>query len=233
MFRAKLVFLIGAILLAAGAMLVWLRPSKSPSPGTSQLMAKPQDLPSPTPIEKKVTEEDVNEPVRKLSAEDEQKLAVVDEVLASRNDSDPRLDREIRDLSPALKARLRERYHEIAPEDRAGRGMIIFILGRELKSIEDVEFLSEVLQEPPCRSLEDCTREPPAGAVDEHAASIGNVTLVYPQLVAIKSLERALRDSNLKSSVLETLESAERYGHPNVARAARDAIDRATEGGSL
>lgn len=234
MFRSKRLLFFGVILLALGAVAIWSRPGESPPARTSQIQALPQVAPTPAPSEERVTEgEPMNAGPNELSKEDADKLAVVDEILASKNDSDPRLDQMVRDLSPALKAKLRERYHEMAPEDRAGRGLIVFVLGRELKTEEDVAFLTDVLQEPPCLSLDDCSREAPAGAVDEHAASTGNVTLVYPQLVAIKSFERALRDADLKPRALQALEAAERSGHPYVARAARETIERAEESGAL
>jgi len=232
MSRTKYLVLIGAILLGLGAVIIWSRPGESPPVQTSEVQDGPHLAPMPPPSENDL-EEPVNVVGHELSKEDANKLAVVEEILISKNDSDPRLDQVARNLSPALKAKLRERYNEMAPEDRAGRGLIVFLLGRELKTDEDIEFLADVLEEPPCLSLDDCSREAPAGAVDEHAASVGDVTLVYPQLVAIKSFERALGDENLRHRALQALEAAERSGHPYVARAARETIERAEGSGAF
>lgn len=182
-------------------------------------------------------QENAQELTDALSADEKKKLANLEHILASRNDSDPALDRDFRELSPAMKAALRDRYHRLPNEDRGSRGTLIFLLGREIASPEDVAFVTEVLNEPPCLSLEDCSRR--SQEVDEHAAAVGGMTLVYPQMVAIRSFERFLKKpaikpdgangtQEMKTGILEALRKAESYEHPNVARAARQALERST-----
>lgn len=139
-------------------------------------------------------------------------LQVLSEILASRNDNDPRMDSELRSLSPTAKAALREKYRALAPEDRNGRGTIIFLLGREISGPEELSFFSDVLNEMPCLSLSDCSVDArSAPGEDSHHDSGVEVTLAYPQLVALKSIENllgriraegltpALRDAALKA----------------------------------
>ncbi len=228
--RATLLF---AVILLAGVIVAFWRTRAPLESSEREVSGKSVARGTSSPVVREKVERGAEDPVllNRLSEEDARKLALLDEVLASKNDNDPRLDRELRGLSDSLKEKLREKYYDLAPEDRAGRGLIIFLLGRELKTEEDVAFLSEVVQEERCLSLDDCTQAPQAGAIDEHAASAGSVTLVYPQLVAIRSFEKALGNPALRSTVRAALEDAERYGPEEVARAAREAIARAEKNG--
>jgi hypothetical protein len=116
------------------------------------------------------------------------KLAVLEEILRSRNDNDPRLDREFNSLSTAAKSLFREKYRALPPEALNERGTIVFLLGRNLGAEQDWAFLRDVAGEPPCLSLGDCSKSPGRGG--EEAAG-DEVTLAYPSLVALKSAERA------------------------------------------
>jgi hypothetical protein len=121
-------------------------------------------------------------------------LRILDEVLAAHNDNDPRLDRELRALSPAAKALMRGRYAALATEKRNQRGTIVFLVGRDLSSADDVGFLHSVLTEPPCLSLSNCSVENKGSLApeDHHHDAANEVTLAYPQLVAIKAIEAYL-----------------------------------------
>ncbi len=124
-------------------------------------------------------------------AEARAKLAVLREILASRDDNDPRLDSDFRDLTPADKALLRREYAALPPEARNERGTIVYLLGRSLADARDWAFLRAAAAEPPCLSLADCARLPaPGDRGDEDPGDA--VTLAYPSLVALKMAEGAL-----------------------------------------
>ena len=119
------------------------------------------------------------------------KLKTLEEIMRSRNDNDPRLDRDFNALSPEAKRLFRKKYREIPAERRNERGTIVYLLGGgNLRAAEDWAFLREVAAEPPCLSLSDCSRKPKPGGGEEAAGD--EVTLAYPSLVALKQAERAL-----------------------------------------
>lgn len=140
----------------------------------------------------------------------ERELALLREVLAARDDNDPRLDRAFDGLSPQAKRLFREEYRRLARERLNERGTIVYLLGRSLDAPEDWEFLKEVVLEAPCLSLSDCARKPegPGRPGDE-------VTLAYPALVA---LETARRSGRPESAAV--LEAARASPSPIVARKA-------------
>jgi hypothetical protein len=116
----------------------------------------------------------------------EARLRELDEILASKNDNDPRLDRDFSGLSTEEKSAFRRRYDSLPLESRNERGTIVFLLGRSLASAEDWTFLRRVVDEPPCLSLADCAKAP-AGSSEPG----DDVTLAYPALVALKLAARA------------------------------------------
>jgi hypothetical protein len=131
-------------------------------------------------------------PPRAISQEEAQKkLAVLQDILKSRNDNDKRLDTEFNDLDPDTRELFRKTYREIPPEARNQRGTIVFLLARNLHTPEDWNFLKEVVSEPPCLSLSDCAKQGKGGDIGDE------VTMAYPQLVALKmareNLEKAER----------------------------------------
>ncbi|OGQ94606.1 MAG: hypothetical protein A2521_06165 [Deltaproteobacteria bacterium RIFOXYD12_FULL_57_12] len=114
-------------------------------------------------------------------------LVTLEEILLSRNDNDPRLDTDFNGLSEQDRILMRVRYREFAPERRNERGTIVYLLGKDPRSSEDWDFLREVVREPPCLSLADCSKR------SKGTAEMGDeVTLAYPALVALKQAERAL-----------------------------------------
>ena len=142
------------------------------------------------------------------------KLRTLEEILASRNDNDPRLDRDFDGLSPEAKRLFRRRYRETAPERRNERGTIVYLLGRNLRSREDWDFIRGVALEPPCLSLADCAKAPAPGT-DEEAAG-DEVTLAYPSLVALRQARRA----GSRKDALSVLSDAKSSRTRAVARAA-------------
>lgn len=122
-----------------------------------------------------------------LPPADRRKLTILDEVLRSKNDNDPRLDTELKDLSPEMKRALRQYYATFQPEKRNELGTIAFLTARSMSSRKDVEFLKSIVMEKPCRSLADCSRDPPPPSAEElHVAGITETTLNYPQLTVLR-----------------------------------------------
>lgn len=117
-------------------------------------------------------------------------LAMLEEILLSKNDNDPRLDSAFKELSLQAKRLFRQKYRQLPAEERNERGTIIYLLGRNLRSAEDWEFLHTVVNEQPCLSLADCSKETRA-VPDGHLS----ITLAYPALVALKQAERTLNES--------------------------------------
>jgi hypothetical protein len=213
--RSKLFFLLGAVAVCAAT--AWL--SRPPAPaaegGRAGVFATEQDIPL------KSVASTAASPEIELSDADRRKLDVLAQIFRSKNDNDPRMDTEMRDMSPALKGALRAEYGDLPMEARNERGTIVFILGREISSAEDVAFLHSVLTEPPCLGLEDC------GAVDrgdDHSQLGSDVTLAYPQLVALRSykkyLSRADRDESLARQIQDSRAVAKSSSNPLISRAA-------------
>jgi hypothetical protein len=125
-------------------------------------------------------------------------LKTLEDILRSKNDNDPRLDRDFNALSPEAKRLFRRKYAEILPERHNERGTIVYLLGRNLDSAEDWAFLRGVVSEPPCLSLNDCSKESkPEGGHNESGVA---VTLAYPSLVALKQAERVLEEARTAST---------------------------------
>jgi hypothetical protein len=152
-----------------------------------------------------------------LQTRDLEQIRVLDEILESKNDNDPRMDRLLRDLSEPLKKELQQKYSRIQPEKRNDRGTVVFLIGREIAegrgSTADLQFFKQVLLEKPCLSIEDCSKSPTGQGPDEqHLEAIHETTIQYPQLMAIRYLRIALNQGALspvmKEAVLAILESA-------------------------
>lgn len=131
------------------------------------------------------------------SPEARAKLDLLEAILASHNDNDPRLDSAFVDLTPEAKSLFRAKYAALARERRNERGTIVYLLGKNLRAPEDWAFLREVVAEPPCLSLADCGQR--SGGPAEPG---DGVTLAYPQLVALTQAARAASPEG--RGVLET-----------------------------
>ena len=148
-------------------------------------------------------------------------IRALEEVLASRDDNNPRLDRDFNALSPEDKAAFREKYREIPAERRNERGTIVYLLGKNTASAEDWAFLREVAGEPPCLSLADCAK-PSDGAGEPGDA----VTLAYPSLVALKQAERALEAGISAAEAKAVIAAGRGSKMPAVARLAEKLAKR-------
>lgn len=124
-----------------------------------------------------------------ISAEDQKKWQLFQAAIESKNDNDPRIDSDLADLSPEMHENLRQAYEALAAENRNGRGLVAFLIARDLKSPEDVDFLKKIYQESPCLSFSNCATEAPP---DPHLDGINQTSLNYPQLAGLYQLERKL-----------------------------------------
>ena len=158
------------------------------------------------------------------------KLQVLKEILDSKNDNDPRLDSEFGNLSDESKKDLRNLYGQRAEEDRNGRGTIVFLLGRAIDSIQDVDFFEEVLREKECQSLENCSADVRLGqGHSEEHDSVNDLTLAYPQIVALQMLEKNLQkdlDPGLRRAIKDALRAGEKSLNPQVARRSIQILDQ-------
>jgi len=127
-------------------------------------------------------------PAIRQNAQSLRELRVLEEILASRNDNDSRLDTGFNGLSPETKALFRQKYASLPAEARNERGTIVYIIGKNLSQPEDWVFLEEVVREKPCLSLQNCAAAAPAPDHEQHTVS---VTLAYPALVALRQAGRA------------------------------------------
>ena len=141
-----------------------------------------------------------------------QKVKILNEILLSKNDNDSRLDTEFKNLSMEQKLALRNRYGEFLPERLNEKGTVVFLLGRNIRSLEDIKFFDSVLAEEPCKSLANCaSMGSVANSELDHEGSEA-ITLAYPQIVSLKALENVLSDSTnsteLKSAARKALLTA-------------------------
>jgi hypothetical protein len=160
------------------------------------------------------------------------KVAILDEILESKNDNDPRLDQEFKELSPAAKVALTQKYEALPPEARNDKGTVVFLLGRSLSTEADLGFMKQVLNEPSCLSLTDCSQ--PEARPQSHSDLGITVTLDYPKITALKSLENyILRNpkSTLSEKASELIRQSIQFGSPTVRRIASSVLLRINKNG--
>ena len=164
------------------------------------------------------------------AAEVSKKIDLLHEILLSKNDNDPRLDTQFKNLSPELKAALRAEYKKIADEKRNDRGTLVFLLGREVRGVEDQAFFKSVLEEKPCLSLADCAVFTAPGTQEEqHMDSVNQTTLAYPQIMALKMQEEVYSQAAtpaLKESALQLIRAAAQSPVARVAQEAQTILSR-------
>ncbi|TPW19189.1 MAG: hypothetical protein FD126_2935 [Elusimicrobia bacterium] len=143
------------------------------------------------------------------------KLRELDSILQAKDDNDPRLDRDFNDLSEPTKSLLRRRYGELPLEYLNERGTIVYLLGRNMRTTADWDFLRDVVSEPPCGSQSDCSK------ADERGSHGNEVTLAYPALVALKVAQREMGASGRHAArARRVVEAALRSESPAVRRLA-------------
>lgn len=183
-----------------------LLPLSRPAPASSRTLEAPAAAPAASP--------DAARP-----ALPKDPASLLDEVLAARNDNDPRLETSFNALTPAARKSFREKYRRLPPERRNQRGTIVYLLGKNLSAPEDWAFLREVAAEPPCLSLADCGKAAPAENGTEDSAD--EVTLAYPALVALVQAERVLAAGGpARGEALSVVRAAKGSSVPAVVEAA-------------
>jgi hypothetical protein len=162
-------------------------------------------------------------PDSEFSSLDRKQAETLQSILASHNDNDMRLDTELKVLSPGAKKLFRQKYDQINAEKRNQRGTVVYLLGRNLTQPSDIAFMAKVLAEPPCRSMQSCTSDPPHSGDPEADLGI-EVTLAYPQIRALLSLETVLASGSenpLYEQAMETVHKATQSPVAKVANMAR------------
>ncbi len=146
-------------------------------------------------------------PSLEVKSEIAKKLETLNEIFLTRNDNDPRLDHDFNDLSAQAKEALEEKYQQLQVENRNARGTIVFLVGKNLNSNQDFNFLKKVISEPPCLSLSQCSTRYP-GRISDHESAT-EVTLEYPQIVVLKSLEKYLHENPNSDKAWQIIQQAQ------------------------
>ncbi|MGZ3726989.1 MAG: hypothetical protein ACXWQQ_14385 [Pseudobdellovibrio sp.] len=164
-----------------------------------------------------------------LNESDKKIWSDLKQIIASKNDNDPRLDNELKKLSPQLHQVLYKQYEATPDEERNVRGLIAFLITRNLSSSADLEFVQKIFQENPCLSLEDCKKA--AAQEDPHHSSVTETTLNYPQLSQLYQIERQLtdnpqilKDPQMRAGIVSVLRTAENFPAPQVHNKAHDIL---------
>jgi|GEM_PF-2985153 len=161
---------------------------------------------------------------KNLSEPEKKQWQTFIEIMLSKNDNDPRLDKDLRHLSPSLKKALEAQYTLLPDEKRNEKGLVVFLVARDLSSPEDVQFLDSIYQESPCLSLADCGVR---GDNDPHFSSINEMSLLYPQIAGLFQLDKQLSarpellsDPNFRSQMRGLIHSAEQFPVPAIQKRA-------------
>ncbi len=164
-----------------------------------------------------------------LTPADRRQDRLAAQILASKNDNDPRLDRDLKVLGDGAKFLLRQRYSALAAEGLNERGTLVFLLGRNITSAADMAFLDGVIQSQRCLGLADCAHADQAQSAEQeaHHSGANSVTLAYPQIVALKAIESYLAaGGSLSAEARATLDRALGAPDPMVARLAESLVAR-------
>lgn len=163
-------------------------------------------------------------PNSKISA----KAAVLNQVLVDQMDNDSRVDRELSKLNQKDRMDFRDKYRSLKPESLKNRGLIVYLLGRNIETQGDLEFLKEVLNERNCLSLENC-------AVTD-GKTLGEPSLathlVFPKLMALAALKAKLKVSQsarMRESIESILQNARSSMNPLIVKAAGNSMRGATD----
>lgn len=151
----------------------------------------------------------------KIDEKTHEKLARLEQVLSSNHDHHPELDTEFRQLTPALKTAMVNRYHSLDPSALNQRGTLVFILGREIQDSGDLQFFRQVLTEN--------SKQPGAKTFSDDLSDH------YPSVMAIRMQEERVKEekaSVLRGEVEAILSEAASSPNPVIAREAKQALGR-------
>ena len=124
-----------------------------------------------------------------LNEQDQEKFQTFLDISRGGKDNDPRMDKDLKNLSADLKKELQNYYKNLAPEKRNERGLVAFLIAREISSSEDMDFLQDVISEEPCLSMQDCKVLTPR---DPHLAPVDEMSLNYPSLAILYQIDSRL-----------------------------------------
>ena len=165
-----------------------------------------------------------------LSEADSKKWDVFTQILNSRNDNDPRLDTDLKTLSPELHKAMMKEYQALPMEKRNERGLVAYLIARDLQSADDMQFLKSIYDEAPCLSLENCASR---SEVDPHHSGDEQVSQNYPQMAALFQMEKQIQNGNklfddpkMKESLQDFLRSASQFSVPMVSKKAESIMGR-------
>lgn len=163
--------------------------------------------------------------ISRLKEADLKTWQMIEEIIKSKNDNDPRLDKELKHQSPEVRAALYEKYEAIPNEARNDRGLIAYMIARDFESAADAQFMKKVFEEPPCLSLADCKSTMPE---DPHHSGENQITQNYPQMATLFQIEKrltehpeVLKDASIREAIASTLRQAESYAVPIVSNKAQ------------
>jgi hypothetical protein len=171
-------------------------------------------IPAPRMIGR-IGQESAFDPNNRVSA----KVATLNQVLKDQMDNDPRVDKELSRLTQKERLDFRAKYRLLKPEALKNRGLIVYLLGRNIETQGDLDFMAEVLNERGCLSLENCERTDQK-TLSEHALAS---QLVFPKLMAITALKAKLASrpsAKMREAIKDILESARMSMNPLIVKAA-------------
>jgi len=235
--RSKTILLIGALLVGVGLFFYQhskTQPALKPSdvdftrgnhPGETSVDGTAGAAKAPAAAATERPKMNLDAPTG-LSEKEAAQWKIFQEVITSRNDNDPRVDQELKTLSPQMHEGLRRTYQQIPAENRNSRGLIAFLIARDLTSIEDAQFLTAIYQEQPCLSMADCSQ---LGASDPHMDAVNQTSLNYPQLAGLYQLEQRLENTpeilqnpEIRQEISNMLREARQFPGAALQRRAED-----------
>lgn len=163
---------------------------------------------------------------KNLNDSEKKKFKAILEIFRTKNDNDPRLDHDFKNMSDNLKKSLHDLYDVLPAEKRNEKGTLVLLLAKDIKSKEDVESLKKVFEEKPCLSFENCDSR---SGEDPHHSGADEVGLNYQQMVLLYQLDKKLnshpeflRDPDFRDAVRAELKAAESFPVPMVQKKASE-----------
>lgn len=173
-----------------------------------------------------VPQEMVNDMLDGLKETDRVRFQIFLDISQSGRDNDPRIDSQLKNLSPEFKNQLKKYYDSLAPEKRNERGFMAFLIAREIKAVDDLRFLQDVLSEEPCLSMQDCKS---VSDRDAHTAAVDETSLIYPQLASLYYIEKGLSAGSIdlsqaaiKNEMRSTLDRAAQHPSAQIRQKAEE-----------
>jgi hypothetical protein len=147
------------------------------------------------------------------------KVAILSQVLKDQADNDPRVDKELSRLNQKERLDFRAKYRSLKPEALKNRGLIVYLLGRNIVTQGDLDFMAEVLNERGCLSLSNCAVTD-GNTFSESALA---TQLSFPKLMAIAALKAKLSSHpsiKMRKAIKDVLQSARGSMNPLIVKAA-------------